>query len=69
MRADTAEASVQCDLEIQEELDADLLDCAMSGDVERLSVLLGQLGANAHATDLFGQTVCATLRCPPAASA
>jgi len=65
MRADTAEASVQCDLEIQEELDADLLDCAMSGDVERLSVLLGQLGANAHATDLFGQTVCATLRCPP----
>jgi hypothetical protein len=65
MRANTAEASVQCDLEIQEELDADLLDCAMSGDVERLSLLLGQLGANVHATDLFGQTVCATRRCPP----
>lgn len=70
MRANMAESSVQCDLEIQEELDADLLDCAMSGDVERLSLLLGQLGANVHATDLFGQTVCATHRClPPAASA
>jgi hypothetical protein len=65
MRLEMVEAAVQCDLEIQEELDGDLLDCAMNGDVERLELLLTQFGANVHATDLFGQTVCRAVSASP----
>jgi len=48
---------VQCDLEIQEELNSDLLERAMRGDETRLVQLIEELDADVTATDSFGQTV------------
>eukprot|EP00959_Pyramimonas_sp_CCMP1952_P418465 8766538-Pyramimonas_sp.AAC.1 len=48
---------VQCDMEIEMELNHDLLDCAALGDLERLTQLVTRFGADVSTRDSFGQSV------------
>jgi ankyrin repeat protein len=57
MAVNARDKEVQCDMEIEMELNNDLLDCAALGDLDRLKQLLTQFGASVNTRDSFGQGV------------
>mmetsp|Transcript_3381 Transcript_3381/g.7027 ORF Transcript_3381/g.7027 Transcript_3381/m.7027 type:complete len:286 (+) Transcript_3381:371-1228(+) len=57
MAVTVQDQEVQCDMEIEMELNHDLLDCAALGDLDRLTQLVAELGADVSTRDSFGQGV------------